>query len=140
MSKTTRMIRTIVPTPMYMAFPLVAVNAGAQIRPANRPSHCPQSARPNQPARPWLAMTRSEMKGPHDSHQGRSSSYSLFPLCLTLLASQCPAGAGLTTERPARSAAAVILRSIPPNTTPWNGDMDRQYTCPASPRGWKIAR
>jgi hypothetical protein len=77
MSKTTRMIRTIVPTPMYMTFPLVAVNAGAQIRPANRPSHCPQSARPNQPARPWLAMTRSEMKGPHDSHQGQSSSYSL---------------------------------------------------------------
>jgi hypothetical protein len=77
MSRTTRMIRTIVPIPMYMTLPLVAVNAGAQIRPANRPSHCPQSARPNQPTRPWLAMTRSEMRGPHDSHQGRSSLCSL---------------------------------------------------------------
>jgi len=53
---------------------------------------------------------------------------------------QCPAGAGLSAERLARSAAAVMLRSIPPNTTPWNGDMDLQYACPASPRGWKIAR
>jgi hypothetical protein len=32
MSKTIRMMRTIVPIPMYMAFPLVAVKAGAQIR------------------------------------------------------------------------------------------------------------
>ena len=63
MSKTTRMMTTTVPTPMYMTFPLIAVNAGAQIRPANRPSLCPQSARPNQPAHPWLALTRSEMKG-----------------------------------------------------------------------------
>ena len=55
-------------------------------------------------------------------------------------AAQCPASAGLPAERPARSAAAVMLRSIPPNTTPWNGDMDLQYACPASPRGWKIAR
>ena len=55
-------------------------------------------------------------------------------------AAQCPAGAGLSAARPARSAAAVMLRSIPPNTTPWNGDMDLQYACPASPRGWKIAR
>ena len=55
-------------------------------------------------------------------------------------AAQCPAGAGLPGAPPARSAAAVMLRSIPPNTTPWNGDMDRQYVCPASPRGWKIAR
>jgi hypothetical protein len=39
---------------------------------------------------------------------------------------QCPAGAGLSAERAARSAAAVMLRSIPPNTTPWNGDMDLQ--------------
>ena len=39
---------------------------------------------------------------------------------------QCPAAAGLPAERPARSAAAVMLRSIPPNTTPWNGDMDLQ--------------
>jgi hypothetical protein len=47
---------------------------------------------------------------------------------------------GLSAARLARSAVAVMLRSIPPNTTPWNGDMDRQYACPASPRGWKIAR
>jgi transposase-like protein len=31
---------------------------------------------------------------------------------------QCPANAGLSAARPARSAAAVMLRSIPPNTTP----------------------
>jgi hypothetical protein len=55
-------------------------------------------------------------------------------------AAQRPAGACLSAGRPARSAAAVMLRSIPPKTTPWNGDMDRQYACPASPRGWKIAR
>ncbi len=53
---------------------------------------------------------------------------------------QCPAGAGLSAARLARSAAAVMLRSIPPNTAPWNGDMDLQYACPASPRGWKMAR
>ena len=41
---------------------------------------------------------------------------------------------------PPRSAAAVMLRSIPPNTAPWNGEMDRQYACPARPRGWKMAR
>jgi hypothetical protein len=59
MTKTIRMMRTIAPTPMYMTFPLVAVNAGAPIRPAGKPSHCPQSACPNQPAY-RLAMTHSE--------------------------------------------------------------------------------
>ena len=57
-----------------------------------------------------------------------------------LAATQCPVGAGLSAARLARSAAAVMLRSIRPNTTPWSGDMDRQYACPASPRGWKMAR
>jgi hypothetical protein len=28
--------------------------------------------------------------------------------------------------RPGRSAAAVMFRSMPPNTMPWNGEMDRQ--------------
>jgi len=37
MSKTTRMIRTIVPTPMYMTFPLVAVNAGRRSAPPTDP-------------------------------------------------------------------------------------------------------
>jgi hypothetical protein len=36
MRKTTRMMRTIVPIPMYMAFPLVAVNAGAQVLPCQQ--------------------------------------------------------------------------------------------------------
>jgi hypothetical protein len=55
-------------------------------------------------------------------------------------AAQCPAGAGWSAARLARSAAVVMLRSIPPNTMPWNGDMALQYACPASPRGWKMAR
>jgi hypothetical protein len=55
-------------------------------------------------------------------------------------AAQCPAATGLSAARLARSAAVVMLWSIPPNTTPWNGDMDLQYACPASPRGWKMAR
>ncbi|MGH3408069.1 MAG: hypothetical protein ACRDRJ_37045 [Streptosporangiaceae bacterium] len=38
-----------------------------------------------------------------------------------------PAGTGLRAERSARSAARVMLRRIPPNTTPWNAAMDRQY-------------
>jgi hypothetical protein len=33
-----------------------------------------------------------------------------------------------------------MLRSIPPKTAPWNGEIDRQYACPARPRGWKTAR
>ena len=98
MSKTTRMMRTIVPTPMYMTFPLVTTKAGAQTRPANRPSHCPQSARPNPPAHPWLAMTRSEMKGPHDSHRAK----------LLVLARELVAGAAHapkpTTNRSASAA------------------------------------
>ena len=61
-------------------------------------------------------------------------------LVLIRPAAQRPVGTGFSVARSARSAAAVMLRSIPPNTTPWNGDMDRQYACPASPRGWKIAR
>ena len=40
----------------------------------------------------------------------------------------------------ARSAAAVMLRSIPPKTMPWNGRSDHQYACPANPRGWNMAR
>ena len=36
MRKTTRMMRMIVPTPMYMTFPLVAVNAGAQVLPCQQ--------------------------------------------------------------------------------------------------------
>src|SRR6185437_3021720 len=39
-----------------------------------------------------------------------------------------------------RPMSAVMLWSMPPNTRLWNGDMDRQYACPTSPRGWKIAR
>ena len=40
---------------------------------------------------------------------------------------------GPHAERPACSAAVVMLRSIPSNTTPWNGDMDRQYAWPGEP-------
>lgn len=46
--------------------------------PANRPSHCPQSARPNQSAHPRPALTRSEMKeGPMTLIGARSSLGSL---------------------------------------------------------------
>jgi hypothetical protein len=69
-----------------------------------------------------------------------SSGATLLTMAWIRCAAQCPAATGLSAERPARSAAAVMLRSIPPNTTPWNGDMDLQYACPASPRGWKMAR
>ena len=46
----------------------------------------------------------------------------------------------LAFGRSACSAARVMLRTMPPNTIPWNGEMDRQYAWPARPRGWKMAR
>jgi hypothetical protein len=40
---------------------------------------------------------------------------------------QCPPETGLGAGRwGACSAAAVTLRSMPPNTMPWNGEIDRQ--------------
>jgi hypothetical protein len=39
---------------------------------------------------------------------------------------QCLTGRGESPARSACSAAAVMFRSMPPNTTPWNGEMDRQ--------------
>ena len=35
-------------------------------------------------------------------------------------------GSGVSPARSAFSAAAVMFLSMPPNTTPWNGEMDRQ--------------
>ena len=49
MSKTIRMMRMIVPIPMYMAVPLVAVNAGAQVRPREQTLALP-TVGPSKPA------------------------------------------------------------------------------------------
>jgi hypothetical protein len=59
MSKTTRMMTTIVPTPMYMTFPLMAVNAGAQIRPGQQTLALP-TVGPSKPADAPLARTDSQ--------------------------------------------------------------------------------
>jgi hypothetical protein len=125
MSKTTRTIRTIAPTPMYMTFPLVAVNAGAQIHPANRPSHCPRSVCPNQPAHPRLAMTRSEMKELPELHDAgsRRCPGRLLPSRLSGIwasrqsAEPAPADASI-------SAWLAFLRSALVDPDPW-----RRWLC-----------